>query len=86
MHQKRAIATAEIWGFAHLTTATFPGGRASRVLADLEYGQKGLLRDVHFADALHALFSFFLLFQELALARDVSAITLGRHVLSERFN
>jgi len=44
-------------------------------------GQKRLLRDIDFPDALLA---FFLLFEELALARDVSAIALGQHILAQR--
>src|SRR5580658_6422877 len=51
---------------------------------DLQHGKKSFLRNVHAADALHALLAFFLLFKKLALARDVSAVALGDHVLSNR--
>jgi len=44
-------------------------------------GEEGFLRDVHLADALHAALAFFLLFEEFAFARDVSAIAFGENVL-----
>src|SRR5215472_4654136 len=48
----------------------------------LEDGQEGLLRHFHFADLLHALLTLLLFLEELALARDVSAVALGGHVLA----
>ena len=52
-------------------------------LINLEHGQKGFLRDFDFADALHALLAFLLLFEQLALPRDVAAIAFREHVLPE---
>src|SRR3990172_73143 len=54
------------------------------LLGDFEDGQEGFLRDIHAADALHALLALLLLFKELALAGDVAAITLGDYVLAHR--
>src|SRR5215475_2250344 len=39
-------------------------------------GNERLLRHLHPTDGLHALLAFFLLLQQLALARDVAAVTL----------
>jgi hypothetical protein len=50
---------------------------------DLQNGQEGLLRDFHRADLLHALLAGLLLFEKLLLAADVTAITLGQHVLAQ---
>src|SRR5271166_2889735 len=44
--------------------------------------EEGLLRDVHLADAFHALFAFFLFFEEFAFARDVAAVALGQHIFA----
>src|SRR5271165_1379953 len=57
---------------------------ARAVLADLEDRQKRLLRDVHLPDALHPLLALFLLFEQLAFARNVSAVALGDDVLADR--
>src|ERR1700687_655579 len=51
-----------------------------------EDGQEGFLRDVDLADALHALFAFFLLFEEFALAGNVAAVALGQNVLADGRN
>ena len=53
------------------------------VLADFQNRQKGLLRDVYLADALHPLFALFLLFEQLAFAGDVSAVAFGNDVLAD---
>src|SRR5690348_2371859 len=53
---------------------------------DLQYGQEGLLRDVDAADALHALFAFFLALEEFSFARDVAAVALREDVLAQRAN
>src|SRR5690606_11640186 len=45
---------------------------------------KRLLGDLHLAELAHALLAFLLLLKELALAGDVAAVALGRHVLPER--
>src|SRR5258707_15131500 len=49
-----------------------------------EDGEKGFLRDVALADAFHALFAFFLFFEELAFAGDVAAVALGQNVFTYR--
>src|SRR5277367_2181184 len=51
-----------------------------------EDGEEGFLRDVHLADALHALFSFFLLFEEFAFAGNVATVALGQHVFANGGN
>src|SRR2546425_4910258 len=53
-------------------------------LVNLEHRQEGFLRDLDRAHLLHALLSFLLFLQELALAGDVATVALGRHVLAER--
>ena len=42
----------------------------------LQDGEESLLRDLHAAHLLHPLLAFLLLLQQLALARDVTAVTL----------
>src|SRR5712691_10222992 len=54
--------------------------------ADLQHCQKGFLRNFDFSDALHALFAFFLLFQQLSLPRDVAAVALGEHIFAQRLH
>ena len=44
---------------------------------ELEDGGEGFLGDVDAADAFHAAFAFFLVFQELLLAGDVAAAGFG---------
>src|SRR6188768_550196 len=60
--------------------------RSAALLPDLEHRQERLLRDLHLADALHALLAFFLLLEQLALARDVATVALREHVLPERLH
>src|SRR5688572_4267649 len=48
-----------------------PPGGSPFVLIHLEDGEEGLLRYFDRAHLLHALLSFFLLLEQLALARDV---------------
>ena len=36
------------------------------------------------ADPLHPFFAFFLLLQQLAFSRNISAVTFGKHVLAQR--
>src|SRR5437773_11645894 len=52
--------------------------------ADLQHCQKGFLRNFDLSDALHALFAFFLLFQQLSLPRDVAAVALGEHIFAQQ--
>src|SRR5712675_913246 len=47
-------------------------------------GEEGFLRDIYLAYALHALFAFFLFFEELAFAGDVAAVALGQNVFANR--
>src|SRR6478609_5488212 len=49
-----------------------------------EGGHERLLRHLHPTDGLHPLLAFFLLLQQLALARDVTALTLRYHVFADR--
>src|ERR671934_2679089 len=53
---------------------------------DLQDRQECFLRNLDTADALHPLLPFLLLFKKLALAGDVSAVTLGKNVLSKRLD
>src|SRR5262245_24515209 len=48
----------------------------------LEDRQEGFLRYLDLPDLLHALLSFLLPLEQLALARDVTAVALGGHVLA----
>src|SRR5262245_8842920 len=51
-----------------------------------KYSQERFLRDLHAADALHALLAFLLLLEQLALARDVPAVALREDVLAQRLD
>src|SRR2546425_4998849 len=55
-------------------------------LVNLEHREEGFLRDLHGPHLLHPLLPLLLLLEELAFARDVATIALGRHVLAERAN
>src|SRR5207249_11480540 len=55
----------------------FIGGR------NFQHREKGFLRNINLADALHAAFALFLFFEELAFARDVAAVAFGQDVRSE---
>ncbi len=55
-------------------------------IANLERGQKSLLGQFHVAHSFHALFAFFLFFQQLALAGDVAAIAFCGYILAEGGN
>src|SRR4051812_47100737 len=55
-------------------------------LVNLEDGEEGFLRNLYGAYLLHPLFSFLLFLEQLALARDVAAIALREHVLSQRLH
>src|SRR5262245_66330088 len=54
--------------------------------AHFQHGQKRFLRDLDLPDAFHAFFTFFLLFQQLSLPRDVAAVALGEDVLAQRLH
>src|SRR5699024_10271456 len=49
-----------------------------------ERGDAGRLRDLRGPDVLHPPLALLLLLQELALAGDVTAVALGKHVLADR--
>src|SRR3989442_14335880 len=53
-------------------------------LVNLQDRQECLLRDLDRAYLLHPLLAFFLLLEQLALARHVAPIALGGHVLAQR--
>src|SRR5580704_401117 len=48
-----------------------------------EDGKKRFLGDINLTDALHAALAFFLLFEEFAFARNVSAVALGENVFAD---
>ena len=54
-----------------------------RSLIELQNGQERLLGHFDRSDLLHALLSFFLFFEQFALARDIAAVALCRHVLAD---
>src|SRR3954453_21463212 len=54
--------------------------------ADFQDRKKGFLRDLDAADALHPLLPFLLLLEQLALPRDITAVTFREHVLSQRLD
>src|SRR4051812_18181303 len=55
----------------------------ARSIPALQDRHERFLRDVHAADALHALLAFLLLLQQLALARHVAAVALGGDVFAD---
>src|SRR6185503_3531906 len=63
-----------------------PQSRGPFGLIHLEDGEKRFLRNLDRADLLHALLSFFLLLEQLALPRDVAAVAFGEHVLPQRLD
>src|SRR5688572_16519356 len=87
----------EVWMTSENCTAIGGGfdaatarGRVRRVtragLFDLQHRQKCFLWNLDGADLLHALLSFLLLLEELPLARDVAAVALRQHILSQRLH
>src|SRR6202040_1985895 len=48
-----------------------------------EDGEEGFLGDVDLADALHALFSFFLFFEKFTFAGNVTAVAFGEDVFAD---
>src|SRR5215475_8015693 len=50
---------------------------------DLQRRQKRFLRNLHLAQLFHALLAFLLPAQQLALARDVTAIAFGHDILAK---
>src|SRR5512146_2580816 len=70
-------------GFA-MAHCRSPALGAALVSVHLERGDERLLRDVDAAEAPHLLLSRLLLVEQLALARDISAIAFGGDVLAHR--
>src|SRR5688572_29437210 len=66
--------------------AKFITAGPSSTIAPLQHGEECLLRNLHRPHLLHALIAFFLLVEQLALARNVAAVALGDHVLAQRFD
>src|SRR5262245_16118548 len=58
--------------------------RTVLALFNLQYRQESLLWNLHRPHLLHAFLPLALLFEELALARDVAAVALRGDVLAER--
>ena len=52
------------------------------LVAELQDRHKRFLWDFNIAHRLHALRAFLLLFEELALSRDISSVTLGNHIFA----
>src|SRR5687768_12955842 len=67
------------------TTDFFFSG-LSAIRPYLQHRQERLLGDLDASHALHALLAFLLLLEQLSLARDVAAVTLGEHVLAQRLH
>src|SRR6266436_644744 len=65
-------------GTAHQISLFVAGG------GYFEDGEEGFLRNIDLADALHALFAFFLFFEEFAFAGYVTAVALGQNVFAYR--
>src|SRR5262245_19116637 len=53
------------------------------ILVHLQGRDEGLLRDLDAAELAHLLLASFLLVQQLAVSRDITAVALGEHVLAE---
>ena len=79
-----AAAGAFDGGGGHGIMGTEPA--ASRGSVHLQHGEERFLRDLDGADLFHALFALLLFLEELALARDITAIALGQHILPERLD
>src|ERR1700687_1928777 len=67
-----------------LRTGAAVGRRRSSFAPDFQHCQKGLLRNLDLPYLLHALFALFLFFEQLALARNITAVALCQHVLEQR--
>src|SRR4051812_15550503 len=52
----------------------------------LQHGEERFLRDLDAPDLFHALLAFFLLLEQLALARHVAAVALREYVLAQRLD
>ena len=63
-----------------------PAAAWTLVAVELQDGQERLLGHLDAADLLHALLALLLALEQLALARDVTAVALGGHVLAERLH
>src|SRR5205814_192781 len=82
----RACKKLQPISFAQLKDLLMGLRRSLGVFTHFEHGQKSLLWDIDFTDALHAALSLFLLFQQFALTRDIAAIALCQDVLAHRMH
>ena len=57
---------------------------ADPMLAQVQNGKESLLGDFHVAYHFHAFFTAFLFFEQFPFAGDISAITFGEYILSQR--
>src|SRR3954471_13390962 len=66
----------------------FPGPRSNErgLLVEAEGGDEGFLGNFDAADLLHALLALLLALEQLALARDVTAVALREDVLALRLH
>ena len=55
-------------------------------LIHLQHGEEGRLRHLDIADLAHTLFTALLFFEQFALAGDVAAVALRRHILAHRLH
>src|ERR1700722_3565982 len=53
------------------------------IVAVVEDGEKGFLRDLDVPYLFHTLLALFLLLQQLSFARNVAAVALGRDILAQ---
>src|SRR5487761_312738 len=78
------VAIVRVHALATTAMATAAARAPTVLVIKLEHRHESLLRDLDGAHPLHPLLSFLLLLQQLALARDVTAIAFGQHVFSHR--
>jgi len=63
-----------------------PTSSMALLIIELEDREEGLLRHLDRTDGLHALLALLLLLEELALARDVTAVAFCEHILAVRLH
>ena len=56
------------------------------LVGGVEYAHKGLLRDLHRANAFHSLFAFLLLFEQFHFPGHIAAVKLGGDSLALPFD
>src|SRR5713226_1547193 len=81
----RMFAVADVLVQAVSTTTSIDTRATGRaLLVKLEHRHERLLWDLDRAHALQPTLALLLLLQELAFARDITAVALGQHVLAHR--